>query len=172
MGIPKSLSTSCMYSKSSKLKLPFSSLTEEFKVIKVRNLVTFQESSDPCIKGAEIQVDKGRKANTHEEIEEAKSRLRMQEITGVPNKGREGIGTRKTQYYSKSSKKDRRDMIVNAVREKEEEKRVVNMTMLSKQGAHLKWEVPQRRLKQADLTGMCEDKLNFSSSLFMTYYQA
>ena len=68
---------------------------------------------------------------------------------------------RKMQFYSSSSSKERRDMIVNTVREKEEEQRVVNMTALSKQGAHMKWEVPQRRLKQADLTRMTEEKINF-----------
>ena len=161
MGIPKNLSVSCLYSKSSKLKLPFSSLKEEAKVSKVRNLATFQESQDPCIKGAEIQVDAGRKINTREEIEDAKSRLRMQEITGISNIGREGLGTRTVRFYSKSSTKERRDMIVNSVREKEEEQRVVNMTMLSKQGAQTKWEVPQRRIKQSDLTGMSEDRLKF-----------
>ena len=147
MGIPKNLSISCMYSKSSKLKLPFSSLNEEVKVSKVRNLATFQESQDPCIKGAEIQVDAGRKVNTREEIEDAKSRLRLQEITGISNKGREGLGTRTVRFYSKSSTKERRDMIVNTVREKEEEQRMINMTTLSKQGAQAKWEVPQRRIK-------------------------
>ena len=85
----------------------------------------------------------------------------MQEITGTPNVGREGLGTRKAEYYSTSSNKDRRQMIVKAVREKEEYQRVVNMTMLAKQGTHLKWEVPQRRLNQADLTGMSEEKLKF-----------
>ena len=118
--------------------MPFSSLTEDFKVSKVRNLVTFQESEDPCIKGAEITVDEGRKANTRKEIEEAKSRLRMQEIIGIPNIGREGLGIRKAQYSNKISNKDRRQMIVKAVREKEEHQRVVKMTTLSQQGAHLK----------------------------------
>ena len=88
-------------------------------------------------------------------------RLRMKEVTGIPNRGREGLGMRKMQFYSKSSNKDRRDMIVSTVREKEEEQRVIKMTMLSKQGAHMKWEVPQRRVKQADLTGMSEEKLKF-----------
>ena len=124
-------------------------------------MVTFQESNDPCIKGAEIIVDKGRKANTRKDIEEAKSRLRMQEIIGMPNIGREGLGIRKAQYYSNSSSKDRRQMIIKAVREKEEEQRVVNMTKLSQQGAHLRWEVPQRRLKQTDLIEMSEEKLRF-----------
>ena len=161
LGIPRNFSTDCMYSKSTKLRLPFSALTEEVKVSKVRNLVTFQESSDPCIRGAEIEVDAGRKVNTGEEIDEAKSRLHMREVTGIPNRGREGLGMRKMQFYSKSSSKERRDMIVSTVREKEEEQRIVKMTMLSKQGAHMKWEVPQRRVKQADLSGMSEEKLKF-----------
>ena len=87
--------------------------------------------------------------------------MRIQEITGIPNIRREGLGTRKVQYYSKSSDKERRQMIIKAVREKEEHQRVVNMTMLSQQGAHLKWEVPQRRLNQTDLIGMPEEKLKF-----------
>ena len=85
----------------------------------------------------------------------------MQEITGISNVGREGLGTRTVKFYSKSSSKERRDMIVNSVREKEEEQRIINMTMLSKQGAHTKWEVPQRRIKQTDLTGMSEERLKF-----------
>ena len=65
MGIPKNLSTSCMYSKSSKLKMPFSSVTEDFKVSKVRNLVTFQESKDPCIKYANnISIQRAKKRYT------------------------------------------------------------------------------------------------------------
>ena len=71
----------------------------------------------------------------------------MKEITGIPNIGKEGIGMRQRKYFSSSSKRDQRDMIVEAIKEKEEEKRVISMTGFSKQGSHLKWEVPQRRLK-------------------------
>ena len=66
-----------------------------FKTAKACNLDTFQNSNEPCISGAELKVDAGRKMNTKAEIEEAKSRLRMQEITGMSNKGREGLGLRK-----------------------------------------------------------------------------
>ena len=147
LGIPKSFSTDCMYSKTSKIRLPFSSLTDDFKAAKTRNLVTFQESEDPCIKGASIDVDAGRKANTREEIQEAKSRLRTLEIIGTTNKGKEGLGMRKEKFFSKSSSKEQRSMIVSTVREKEEEKRVVQMTQLSKQGQNLRWEVPQRLIR-------------------------
>ena len=92
MGIPKNLSTSCMYSKSAKLRLPFSSLQEEFKVVKARNLVTFQESTDPCIQGANIDVDEGRKADTRKDIELSKASLKLKDIIVVTNKGREGLG--------------------------------------------------------------------------------
>ena len=81
--------------------------------------------------------------NTGQEIGEAKSRLRMKEVTGIPNRGREGLGMRKMQFYSSSSNKERRDMIVNTVREKEEEERIVKMTMLSKQGAQMNWRYPR-----------------------------
>ena len=79
----------------------------------------------------------------------------------MPNKGNEGLGTRKVQFYRKRSSKNISYMIVDAIREKEEEQRTVNMTMLSKQGAHMKWEVPQRKMKQADLIGMSEEKIKF-----------
>ena len=159
--LPKSLSSSCFYSRTTKLRLPYSSLTEEFKAAKARNLVTFQESKDECIKNAGIVVDAGSKANTPAEVIEAKSRLRVQELVGVPNKGKEGLGMRKRQYYSTSSTKLKRDMIVKTVREKEEESRVVKMTGFPNQGANLRWEVPQRQLKHIDIVRASDDRLKF-----------
>ena len=47
--------------------------------------------------------------NTKAEIEEAKSRLRMQDITWVSNKGREGLGMRKGEYFSSSTGKSSDD---------------------------------------------------------------
>ena len=161
MGIPKNFSTDCMYSKSSRLKLPFSSLIEEYKATKARNMVTFTESEDPCIREAEIDVDAGRKANTKAEVDEAKSRLKLQEIIGTTNKGTEGLGMRKGKYYSKSSSKEKRSMIVNTVKEKEEERRIVNITQLSQQGSQLRWEVPQRQIKPNDLIRMSDESLKF-----------
>ena len=159
--LPRSLSSSCFYSKTSKLKLPYSSLTEEFKAAKARNLVTFQNSRDECIRNADIKVDAGKKMNTTDAVIEAKSRLRVQELVGVPNKGKEGLGMRKRQYYSSSSSKEKRDMIVHEVREKEEESRIVKMTGFPNQGANLRWEVPQRQLKHNDIIRATDDRIRF-----------
>ena len=149
--IPNSLSNTCFYSTTSRLRLPYSSLVEEFKLTKARNLLIFEDSVDPCISNANINVDGGRKADTPAEVKQAKSRLQMQEIIGIPNKGREGLGMRGRQYYSKSSKKGKRDLVMQEIRNKEEEARKANMTGFSNQGAQLRWEVPQRYLKQNEM---------------------
>ena len=101
------------------------------------------------------------KADTPAAVQDARSILRVQKIVGVPNKGKEGLGMRKRQYYSSSSKSGKRDMIVKAVREKEEETRMVNMTNLSNQGANLRWEVPQRQLKHNSIIKSSDDSLKF-----------
>ena len=159
--IPRSLSSHCFYSHTSRLRLPFSSLLEETKAAKARNLVTFEGSKDPHIRNSGIAVDAGRKADTSAEVKEAKSRLQMKEIIGVANRGREGLGMRRRQYYSSSSAKEQREMVVKTVREKEEECRLVKMTSFSNQGANLKWEVPQRRLKHSDIIKTSEESLSF-----------
>ena len=123
--------------------------------------MTLQESKDECIRNANIVVDAGRKAKTSNSVEDAKSRLRIQELVGVPNKGKEGLGMKRRQYYSSSSSKEKRDMIVSSVRDKEEEDRIVKMTSFPSQGANLRWEVPQRQLKHNDMIKSSEERLRF-----------
>ena len=159
--IPNSLSNTCFYSTTSRLRLPYSSIVEEFKLTKARNLLIFEDSVDPCISNANITVDGGRKADTPAEVKQAKSRLQMQEIIGIPNKGREGLGMRGRQYYSKSTKKGKRDLVVQEIRNKEEEIRKANMTSFSKQGAQLRWEVPQKYLKQNEIIKTSGARISF-----------
>ena len=151
LGLPKSLTVDAIYATSSKLQLPFTSLVEEVKVTKARTLISFQEAKDPCVSNADIQVDGGRKANTKSEVEDARSRLRMKDIAGIANIGREGLGLSKRQYYCKSNKRDQRTMVTEEIRKIEEEKRQVRMVGLGKQGASTRWEVPERNLSQGDL---------------------
>ena len=68
---------------------------------------------------------------------------------------------RKQKYYSKSSSKEQRDMIVKTVKEKEEERRVLKIAQLSKQGQNLRWEVPQRQISPNNLINMSEESLKF-----------
>ena len=94
-------------------------------------------------------------------MKEARQKLKEEQIAGIPNKGREGLGLNPRKYYDASSKKQKRRMIVEKVREAEEDRRRVRMTGLSKQGGHLKWEVPERKISSRDLVNMSEDRLKF-----------
>ena len=161
LGLPKSLSQACLYSRSAKLRFPFSELTEEVKAAKARNLLTLQESEDPNIKNAEIEVDGGTKVNTRRELDEAEFKLRIRDIVGIPNVGREGLGLRKRQYYKESNKKERRDLMVKEVRGKEEDRRRVHIASLSKQGASTRWEVPERRISNDEIIRMSDTRLIF-----------
>ena len=72
-----------------------------------------------------------------------------------------GFGLNPINFYDSSSKKERRTTIVEKVREAEEERRTVKMTGLAKQGGHLRWEVPARKLSPRDLVMMPEDRFKF-----------
>ena len=161
LGLPKTLSTACFYSKSAKLQFPYTELSEEVKAAKARNLVTLAESNDECIKGAKILVDGGRKADTPKEVEEAKSKLRHKDITGTGNKGLEGLGMRKSQYFCKATKKEQRNMIVKEIRDKEEDRRRVKIVSQGKQGAMTRWEVPEHRLSHREILGTTETRIKF-----------
>ena len=155
------MSVDCMYTKSGKLQLPFTALSEEHTAAKARLLTTLRNSDDQGVKGAEVKVDGGRKANTEANVEEAEFKLRLQEVAGNPNKGREGLGLTPRTIFSKATKAEKRTMIVNAVREAEEDKRVVKMTSLAKQGAHMRWEVPERKLDDRELVNMSDSRFSF-----------
>ena len=161
LGLPRSLSTACMYSRSGKLQLPYTELSEEVKAAKARLYTTFEESEDPCVRGANLKVDGGRKSDTPGSVEDAKSRLRMKEIVGIPNKGKEGLGMNPRKYYSSSTKEERRTMVVDTIREAEEDRRRVKMASLAKQGAHTRWEVPEKKLSHRDIISTSETSLKF-----------
>ena len=161
LGFPQSLSTACMYTRSGRLQLPYSQLSEEVKAAKARIYTTFEESEDPCVRGAKLTVDGGRKADTPGRVKEAKFRLRMKEIVGIPNKGKEGLGMNPRKYYGSSTKKERRGMVVDMVREAEEDKRRVKMASLAKQGAHTRWEVPEKKLSHKEIISTSETSLKF-----------
>ena len=112
--------------------MPYSELSEEVKAVKARLYTAFEESKDPCVRGAKLIVDGGRKADTPGSVKDAKSRLKMKDIIGISNKGREGLGMNPRKYYGSSSKEERRTMVVDTVREAEEDRRRVKMAYLGK----------------------------------------
>ena len=94
-------------------------------------------------------------------IEEAKCRLRMQEIAGIANRGREGLGLTQRHYYSSSSDREKRGLIGQQIRVAEEERRMVKVSSLAKQAASMKWEVETKVLKDRDIMTSSESRLKF-----------
>ena len=76
LGIPKTLSVDCLYTRSGKLQLPYAELSEEHTAAKARLLTMLGDSEDQGVKGAEVTVDGGRKANTQARVEEAEFKLK------------------------------------------------------------------------------------------------
>ena len=62
------MSSVCFYLKATKLKLPYSLLTENFKPVKAESLVNFHEFRDECIEKNRIIDYEERKANMTTEV--------------------------------------------------------------------------------------------------------
>ena len=161
LGLPKCMSGDVIYSSSVPLQLPYSSVVEEVKAARARSLVTMQQSEDRCIHNAGINLDVGRKWKVSEAVEDAKSRLRLQDIAGIANIGREGLGVNHRQYFSTSTQKEKRGLVVQMVRKKEEEDRTLRIAGLRKQGACTKWEVKERQLSHREIITSSEKSLRF-----------
>ncbi len=52
LGLPRSLSNIALYGHSSNLQLPISSLSEEFKVTRAREVLMYRDSSDAKVSSA------------------------------------------------------------------------------------------------------------------------
>ena len=59
LGIPKSLTADCLYTRSGKLQLPNAEVSEVYKAAKARLLTTLKESEDPGVRvrGVDVKVD-------------------------------------------------------------------------------------------------------------------
>ena len=86
LGLPQSLSNLALYGQSNKLKLPISSMNEEFMVTRTREVLQYWESCDPKISQAGIYVRTGWKGRVA--VDAAESRLRQRVLVGAVSRGR------------------------------------------------------------------------------------
>ena len=122
LGVPPSFSNAAIYRKDIKLVQSMSSLVEEDKVTKATAETTLKESKDNMVSQVGITMNTGRKWDVSEAGSQAKSRLEYKEIVGIVCVGKQGIGySERQQWWSKAKKKDKRDMLVQEIRNTEEE---------------------------------------------------
>ncbi|XP_061733213.1 uncharacterized protein LOC133536595 [Nerophis ophidion] len=145
LGLPRSLSSIALYGHNNKLKLPISSLSEEFMVTRSRELLQYRESSDPKVAQAGIEVRTGRKWRAVEAVDVAEARLRQKVLVGIVAQGRSGLGSRRTPRYDKAQGKEKRSLILEEVRAGVEERRACQMAGMRQQGAWTRWEQASER---------------------------
>ncbi|KAK0145691.1 hypothetical protein N1851_015413 [Merluccius polli] len=140
LGLPQSLSSIALYGNKNKLRLPFSSLSEEFMVTRAREVLLYRDSSDTKVSSAGIEVRTGRKWRAQDAVDQAEARLRHSVLMGAVASGRAGLGSNTRPQYNKARGKERRQMIQEEVRAGVEETRSSRMVGMRLQGAWTRWE--------------------------------
>lgn len=162
LGVPPAFSSVNLYSKSSKLQLPLSSVVEEFKATKARAACTLLLSKDKKVRHASNAISCGRKWRPLEAVKEAEGHWRHQEIVGTVCRGRLGLGNYDTKSWAKGDARVRRELVVQRVRETAEEDRRVKAVGLGSQACWVQWEgALDRPMSWKDLWGTDQGKLSF-----------
>lgn len=162
LGVPKSFSSIGLFSNSSKLQLPLKSVLDQYQTTKMRKLMMLDDSKDPCVNSANIQIDCGRKWKASEAVNNAKQRLMHKDLVGTVARGREGLGWSPRQSWYGANTKQRRQLVEGELQSMQEEQRVVRAASMSKQGSWLNWEsIPAKKTTWKDLLTMEPLQLSF-----------
>jgi hypothetical protein len=162
LGVPRCLTTIGLYG-DGVLKLPLTSLTEEFKCVKTRLQMTLNESQDPVVSNNAPTLATGRKWRPGKAVQEATAALRHADIVGHVQQGRGGLGLTSRAAWSKATAPERRKMVVQEVRHQEEAARWAKAVSLAKQGQWTRWDsVEKRKISWKDLWAMEARRLSFS----------
>lgn len=139
LGFPRSLSSIALYGNTCKLQLTLKSIEEEFKVLRVRELLQLLESRDPTVSRAGVEVKTGRKWRAEVAVDQAESRLRHGVLVGAVARGRTGLGTFQEPRFDNARGKERRQLVQNEVRAAVEEERSCKAVGMACQGAWTIW---------------------------------
>ena len=96
-------------------------------LLRLINLLRQYVSLNPTLKT-------GRKWKVKDTIISAKENLAFKEVIGLIQTGRQGLGVNENKWWSKANGKDRRDMVIQEVRNEEDNKRLIKGVQQSQQG--------------------------------------
>ncbi|GFR99736.1 reverse transcriptase [Elysia marginata] len=92
-----------------------------------------EESDDPVVKTVQPSIKTGRKWKVAEAIDEAKEYVRLKEVIGQTQTDRKGLGSSSVKWWSKTEGKEKRDMVIDEVRQREDVKRIQKAVQQSQQ---------------------------------------
>ncbi|GFR61990.1 reverse transcriptase [Elysia marginata] len=116
------------------------SVLEEYKCGKVRLVTMLEDSDDPVVKTVQPSFKTDRKWKVTEAIDEANECLKMKEVIGQTQTDRKGLGSSSVKWWSKTKGKEKRDMIIDEVRQKEDFKRIQKTVQQPQQGQWMNWD--------------------------------
>ena len=119
------MSNVAMYWRQAKLKLPLKSIMEVFKSGKDKLQMMLDDSKDKVIKSLNPTLKTGRKWKVKDTIISAKENPPFKEVIGLTQTGRQGLGVNEQKLWSQTNGKDRRDMVIQEVRNEEDNKRLI-----------------------------------------------
>ncbi|XP_078665283.1 uncharacterized protein LOC144907786 [Branchiostoma floridae x Branchiostoma belcheri] len=162
LGVPRCLSRIALAGRNM-LTLPINSVTEEYKLDKVRMTLELMWSKDNAVKAAYRRQKTGRKWNPEEVINQAISRLKHRDIVGAVQRGRTGLGWgERTQRWERATQTERKQLVVEEVKRMEEEGRKVCAVSQKQQGAWVNWEdCLDRKLTWNDVWKIPDCRLSF-----------
>lgn len=162
LGVPPGLSDVALYCANAKLKLPFKSVLEEYKAGKARLSMMLCESEDAVVRAVQPTIKTGRKWKVSEAVSAARENLELKEKIGYTQRNRRGFGHGDIRWWSKASVRERRDMVVQEIREAENSKRFQKAVQQRQQGQWTTWEgALQRSLTWNDVWHMAPLRLSF-----------
>ncbi len=140
LSVPKSFCSIGLYSSGSKLKLPITSVVEEFKTAKVQLAMMLRDSDDQAVQQANIVVKTGQKWKASGALKEVEERLQHADIMGTVTQGRLGLGVITRASWKEARAKDRKGMVQKEIRAVEEESRQARAVAMKQQGSWTRWE--------------------------------
>ena len=163
LGLPPGLSSIALYSKSALLRLPLSSIAEEYKVGKIRMQLMISNSADPNIREINPQIRSGRKLKAQEEIRKSEETLKFEEIRGQIQHDRHSVGWNHFTRWSKARALEvRASLVVQERRREIESDRISKAVQQAQQGQWTTWEdVVQRSITWHEMWNMSPLRLAF-----------
>ena len=142
--------------------MPFKSISEEYKVGKTRLAMMLETSEDDVVKAVQPTLKTGRKWQVDKTVSDAKNSLKLKEVIGHTQTGREGLGSQHRRWWSKAGKKEGRDMVIQEVRIQEDQNRHTKAVQQVQQGQWTTWEEAiQRSITWNDLWHMAPMRISY-----------
>lgn len=138
-----------LYEHNKKLQLPLSSLEEEFKIIRTKEMLKYRESNGPKVAKAGIEMGTGRKWQEEKALLQAESILHQSKLAGVVAQGTVGLGSFPTSKFDTIKGKERCCLVQREVRAAMVEKKTWQD---GDQGAWMRWDnALERKVTWAEL---------------------